>query len=136
MIRLVIAFGVSLGLASACDCVRRSVKDAKRYSEVIFQGTIVEIHESSDGYHFPVATFKVTRVWKGHVGETCEMLSIQETIGCIGFVPTVKVGAEFLVYAGRLLGDLIPLQCQSDLVSRARDQIRELGSGRKPEKAK
>ena len=95
------------------------------------------MHESAE--HFQVATFKVTRVWKGNVGETFEMLAFQERSGCLGFLPTVEIGADFLVYARRpspSVPDYLPLPCQANLTSRARDQIQKLGLGRKPKKSR
>jgi hypothetical protein len=113
-----------------------SVKDAKRAAEIVFQGTVVAIHESDQ--HFPIATFKVTHVWKGKVTETFEMLAIQEQSSCLGFLPTVGIGADILVYARRLNPstlDFFPLPCQTDLVSRTSDQIQQLGLSRKPKKS-
>jgi hypothetical protein len=136
-IRFVVALWASMALASACDCVKLSAKAAEREAEIVFRGTVVAMHESSD--HFPIATFKVVRVWKGDVTETFEMLAMQERSGCLGFGPPVEIGADFLVYARRpspSVSDYLPLPCQSDLASRARDQIQKLGLGRKPQKTK
>ena len=137
LIRFVFALWASMALASACDCVKLSAKVAKREAEIVFRGTVVAMHESSD--HFPIATFKVVRVWKGDVSETFEMPAMQERSGCLGFTPPVEIGAEFLVYARRpnpSVSDYLPLPCQSDLASRTKDQFQELGPGRKPQKSK
>jgi hypothetical protein len=131
--RFLIALWATAGLVSACDCARLPVKDARLAAEIIFRGTVVNIHESPE--HFPVATFKVTRVWKGNVSRTFEMLAFREDAGCIGFLPTVEIGADFLIYARRLdrnAPDYLPLPCQTDLISRAGDQLRKLGSGKEP----
>jgi len=83
LIRLAIAICASIQLVSACDCIRLSVKDAKRGSRIVFRGTVVAMHESAQ--RFPVATFKVVRVWKGNVSETFEMFAFQEVSGSHGW---------------------------------------------------
>ena len=135
--RLMLALWISVQLAAACDCIRLPVKDARRGAEIVFQGTIVATHESDQ--HDPVATFKVVRVWKGNLNETFQMTAFHEAMGCIGFMQKVEVGAELLVYAHRLdasVSDYVPMPCQTDLVSRAADQIRTLGPGTRPAKSK
>jgi hypothetical protein len=137
LMRLIIVLCASIQLAAACDCIRLPVKDARRGAEIVFQGTIVAMHESDQ--HFPVATFKVVRVWKGNLNETFEMPAIQEGMSCLGFTHKVEIGAEFLVYARKIVPSdtlYFPLPCQTDLVSRAADQIRALGRARKPATSK
>ena len=52
-----------------------------------------------------MVVFKVTRVWKGDVGQEFEMPAIEETSACIGFWPSfLKVGEDLLVYASRFGG--------------------------------
>jgi hypothetical protein len=127
----------SIGAAFACDCVQVPVKNAKRGADIVFRGTVVAMRGSET--HEPVATFKVVRVWKGEVTELFEMPAIQEVYSCLGFLPTVEVGADILVYARRLVPsdpDYFPLTCQTELSARAMDQIQQLGLGRKPKKSK
>jgi len=114
-----------------------SVKDARRSSEVVFEGTVVAMHESDP--HVPVATFKVARVWKGNINETFEMPAFQDSTVCLGFLPRIEVGAVFLVYARRLVPSdsyYFPLPCETDLASNASGQIRALGRFRRPRKSK
>jgi len=133
LLRFAFGLWVSLGLACACDCVQLPSRQAERAAEIVFQGTVVALRDSGTGY--PIAVFKVSRVWKGHVSETFEMPARKEVFGCIGFIPTVEVGAEFLVYAYRLVPsdhEYLPQPCQTDLVRRAAKQLQDLGDGQKP----
>ena len=71
--------------------------------------------------------------------ETSEMLAHQEENNCLGFVQKVEIGAEFVVYARRLdpsVSDYFPLPCQTEIASKAADQIRMLGRGSRPQKSK
>lgn len=127
---------VSMGLCYGCDCIRLPVKNAKREADIVFLGTITSVRNSGNT---PRAVFKVTRVWKGNVTDSFEMPALQEVYSCLGFLPKVEVGAEILVYARMIVPsdpDYYPLTCQTTLASKAADQIRDLGSGRKPRHSK
>jgi hypothetical protein len=135
--RFVIVLWGSIGLGFACDCLRLPVKDAERGADIVFRGTIIALRGTET--HNPVATFKVVRVWKGNVKETFEMPASQESYGCLGFGPKVEVSADILVYAHRLVRsdpDYFPMTCQTELATKAKDQIQQLGFGRKPKKSK
>ena len=137
LFRFTIVLWASIGVGLACDCVRLPVKEAKRGADIVFRGTVVAMRGSET--HQPVATFKVVRVWKGDVTEIFEMPAIQEVHGCLGFGPTVEVGADLLIYAHRLVPselDYFPMTCQTELAAKAMDQIQQLGFGRKPKHPK
>jgi hypothetical protein len=98
-----------------------SPKQAKRFSEVVFQGTI-------DGFKGSgldrIVIFRVSRVWKGAVGTTCEMPAIETQGGfCTAFWRgLLVVGNELVVYASHLhsskRNEYLPLRGKSILVSR------------------
>ena len=121
-------------VAVACDCVELPAKVAKASAEIVFRGTVTSLRDSGKGY--PMAVFRVARVWKGNVPETYEMAARKELFGCIGFVAPVEIGSEFLVYAGRIdrsIGsEYIPQPCQTKLTKDAEGQLRALGRGRSP----
>ena len=116
----------------ACDCIPVPAREAKRYADVVFRGTIVRVRDSGTGYK--VVVFQVSRVWKGQVQETFEVGNLGGDL-CNGFLPYLhlKVGDELIVYAHRTPPDseYFPLTCNTDLVERAKD-IQRLGPGRKP----
>jgi hypothetical protein len=121
-------------LLAQCDDINVTPKQAKGFSEVVFQGTI-------DGFKGSgvdrTVIFRVIRVWKGPVGPTFEMPAI-ETDGelCNAFWRgLLVVGNELVVYASHLRSpnrnEYLPMRGKSILVSRATD-IGELGRGHKP----
>jgi hypothetical protein len=116
----------------AYDCIVVPAREAMRYCDVVFRGTIVRVRDSSEG--FKVVVFHVNRVWKGQMQETFEVGNFGGD-SCNGFLPylPLKAGDELLVYAHRLSADseYFPLTCNTDLVERAKD-IQKLGPGRKP----
>jgi hypothetical protein len=71
------------------------------HSEVVFRGTIVELRDSQKPADLPAGfardtkktvVFRVSRVWKGEVGETFEMPAVEETSACVGFWPSILKG--------------------------------------------
>ncbi len=117
-----------------CDDVYVSPKQAKRFSEVVFQGTIAGFKGSGVDR---TVIFRVSRVWKGPVGPTFEMPAIETDGGvCSAFWKgLLVVGNELVVYASRLpvsnRNECFPMRGKSILVSRATD-ISQLGRGHKP----
>ena len=134
IVRFLVALFTATCLLAQCDDVYVSPKQAKRFSEVVFQGTIAGFKGS--GLDRTVV-FRVSRVWKGPVGPILEMPAI-ETDGelCIAFWRgLLVVGNELIIYASHLpssnRNEYLPLRGKSILVSRAED-ISQLGKGRKP----
>jgi hypothetical protein len=88
-----------------------------------------------------MAVFRVSRVWKGDVGETFEMPAVEETSACMGFWPSdLKVGSDLLVYAWRVGSAYYTGICGSHILARengkdAKD-FEELGPGAKPKTKK
>jgi hypothetical protein len=133
-------------MAFGCECRPVSVREAKNQAEVVFRGTIVGFRSSTDDeaelssnakHGWPIAIFRVTRVWKGQVGLTFEMPAIAEGANCFGFWLTfLKVGTDLLVYAYRIdgAGDYITNICNgTDLASRTK-HFAQLGPGHEPRK--
>ena len=130
----------------ACDCTEPTVQAKRDHAELIFRGTIVELRDSSGPDRISpglardtkkTAVFKVTRVWKGQVGQTFEMPGIEETSGCIGFWPSfLKVGEDLLVYASRFGGsDHLTSICGGHKPAKdAEKDFKVLGPGKEPER--
>jgi hypothetical protein len=131
----------------ACDCKEPSVQAKRDHADIIFRGTIIELHDSSKpatiaaGFAHDsgkVVVFKVTRIWKGHVGETFGMPGIEETSACIGFWPgSVKVGQDLLVYASHFgTPDYLTSICGNHKPAKdAEKDFKELGPGKEPERS-
>ena len=138
---------LAIGRCYACSCKEPSVQAKRDHAEIIFRGTIIELHDSSKpadtavGFAHDtgkVVVFKVTRVWKGHVGETFEMPGIEETSACIGFWPDfLKIGQDLLVYAthfGR--SDYLTSICGNHKPAKDSEKdFTELGPGNEPERS-
>jgi hypothetical protein len=138
--------GVSVG--HACDCREPSVRFKRDHAELIFRGIIVELRDSSRGAVDITAgfahdtgknvVFRVSRVWKGNVGQTFEMPGIEETSACTGFWPDyLRVGADLLVYALHLDGSqyITGICGGHKLAKDAKKDFRTLGRGREIESA-
>jgi hypothetical protein len=139
-------------IVQACGCVEASVQAKREHADVIFRGTIVELREAKEsatglrsmGHDtHKIAIFRVSRVWKGEVGETFEMPAIEETTACIGFWPTyLKIGSDLLVYARRFETEYYTGVCGGHkLVTDQINQVAEkdfevLGRGEVPRKRK
>ncbi len=122
----------SVSAARGCDCAEVSVKEAKKWADVVFRASITDI---SEGKVF----FRVDRVWKGNVGRTFEMPEFREEAACLGFWPThLKVGNDLLVYAKRMpLGStdgayFTNICTRTRLSSSASEDFSRLGRGTAP----
>ena len=135
LVRLAFVLFASTRLFAQCDDIEVSTKEAKHFSEVVFQGSV----ESFKGSGIDrTVLFRVSRVWKGQVGPTFEMPALETDGGmCTAFWKgLLAVGNELMVYASRPylaagIKDLLPIRSKTTLVSRARD-ISALGRGHKP----
>ena len=131
--RLVLCLMASSGSAIACSCFLPSVADAKKDAEVVFQGTITEIKDST-------VFFRVARKWKGQVSRVFTMPDARETGACRGFEPKLlSVGNDLLVYANRLPdskdGAYFTSICtRTGLAKKAREDFGKLGRASPPEK--
>jgi hypothetical protein len=135
---------LAVSLCAACDCREPSVEVKRDHAEIIFRATIVELRDSSkpssiSGFGRDLGknvVFRVSNVWKGHVGQTFEMRAIEETTMCVGFWPDyLKVGEDLLVYATRF-GDSEFLTAICGQHKRAKDALGDfkiLGPGKAPE---
>lgn len=145
-VKLAIVFLVLVEVAQACSCRPVSANEALGNADVVFRGTIAEIRNPQTEplntvlQHPPRrVVFRVTRVWKGVVGETFEMPAIEHTGGyCLGFWRhLLVVGNDLLVYAYRTKGtaDYTTNICShTQLASDAEKDLRELGLGTAPKK--
>lgn len=132
LMRLASVLFASTCLFAQCDDITISTSHAKRISEVVFQGTVEGFKGSGSDR---MVIFRVSRVWKGRVGPTIEMLA-WETTGnaCNAFWQgLLEVGNELVVYASRPFPprDLLPIRGKTTLVSRAVN-LGALGRGHKP----
>jgi hypothetical protein len=113
------------------------------HSEVVFRGTIIELRDSQKPADLPagfaqdtkkIVVFRVSRVWKGEVGETFEMPAVEETSACVGFWPSIlKVGSDLLVYAYHSGGaDYYTGICGGHKLAVGAKDFKELGRGKGP----
>jgi len=135
MVRLALVLFASTCLFAQCDDIEVSTKEAKHFSEVVFQSTVEGFKGSGADR---TVIFRVSRVWKGQVGPTFEMPAIETEGGlCTAFWKgLLAVGNELVVYASRPylsagIKDLLPIRSKTTLASRAKD-ISALGRGHKP----
>lgn len=133
--RLLLITFTSSCLFAQCDDVAVPAKQARRYSDVVFQGTVEGFKGSGVDR---TVIFRVTRVWKGRVGPTFEMLAVETAGGlCPAFWKGLLApGNELVVYASRPflaegVKDLLPIRSKSTLASQAKD-ISALGHSHKP----
>jgi hypothetical protein len=138
---------LALGLCHACDCTEPSVEARRDRAELIFRGTIVELRDSFKSADIApgfardtrkTVVFRVSRVWKGQVGQTFEMPGIEETSACIGFWPDfLKVGEDLLVYASRYGGSGYRTSiCGNHKRAKdAKKDFKTLGPGKEPQRS-
>jgi hypothetical protein len=134
VVRFLIALFASRCLMAQCDDIEVSAKQAKRFSELVFQGTIETLKGAGSDR---TVVFRVSRVWKGQVGQTFEMPAVETDGGlCTAFWRgLLVVGNELVVYASRVpawdRNEYLPYRAKTTLVSNARD-LSQLGRGHKP----
>ncbi len=138
---------VGARLCAGCNCSEPKVEFKRDHAEVIFRGTIIELRSSSKKFAITAGwgedlgktvVFRVSRVWKGRVGQTFEMPAIEETSMCVGFWPNyLKVGEELLVYASHYEGsEYITGICGGHKQAKdAQKDFRILGRGGGPEQS-
>lgn len=133
-----------MGIAQACNCREPKVQFKKDHSDVVFRGTIIELRDSDKAAGISagwgrdtkkIAVFRVSRVWKGEVGQTFEMPAVEETSMCLGFWPNaLMLGADLLIYADRsqVLGredEYYTSICGFHKSARGSKDLRKLGPG-------
>lgn len=139
-LQLLAILGTSITAVYGCNCSEPTVKDAAARATVIFRGTLTALKSSGkasfrrSSESEKIAVFSVTRVWKGDVGKAFEMAAVLEEADCLGFAPQfLKPGAELLVYAFRLEGELITGICtRTRFVRYGSEDFKELGPGHFP----
>ena len=135
------------GIAHACNCREPKVEFKKDHSDVVFRGTIIELRDSDKAAGISamwgrdtrkMAVFRVSRVWKGEVGQTFEMPAVEETSMCLGFLPdALMVGADLLIYADRVQvpgreSEYYTSICGFHKSARSAHDLRKLGRGEEP----
>lgn len=132
------------GLCHACSCSEQSVQVKRDRAQIIFRGTIVELREFSKlarlfGHDTKrTVVFRVSRVWKGQVGQTFEMPAVEERAACIGFTShLLKVGEDLLVYALRFGGpEYATSICGNHKrATDAEQDFKTLGPGQEPQRS-
>jgi len=137
---------LSSGIVYACSCREPSVEDKKNHSDVVFRGTITALRDAekpagiSAGWGRDtkkIAVFRVSRVWKGEVGQSFEMPAVQETSVCFGFWPPfLKVGNDLLIYASHSIfseSEYYTSICGFHKPASAAKDLEELGPGQEPQ---
>jgi hypothetical protein len=144
--RFFVALAFQAAAAYACSCIDITVDMAKSHAEVVFSGTITALRDSEKGSGFApefvrdskkIVVFRVSRVWKGEVGQTFEMPALEETSACIGFWPSIlTVGNDLLVYASRFSGrgPYFTTICNRTALSKDSKDFDQLGPGEEPKK--
>jgi hypothetical protein len=75
ILRLAVMLCLLPAVGRSCDCVVIPAPEARRYSEIVFRGTVVRYRHTEKGD--PMTVFQVSRVWKGPVTAEFEMLAVQ-----------------------------------------------------------
>ena len=134
MVRFAFFLFASTSLFAQCDDIEVSARQAKHFSDVVFQGTVEGFGGSGADR---TVIFRVSRVWKGQVSRTFEMPAIQTDGGlCTAFwYGLLALRNELVVYASRYpwmpRREYLPLRSKTTLVGRATD-LSQLGRGHKP----
>lgn len=131
---------MSIGAVNACECMGSTVQLGKDGGQVVFRGTVIALRPAPKrrvpGDTGRIAVFRVSRVWKGKVGEIFEMPADEATAACWGFSPLLAVGDELLVFAHQLWGsDYATNFCRTKRVKFASKDLEELGPGEEPKPA-
>ena len=127
---------MSIGVVNACECMGSTVQNGKDGADVVFRGTLTALRPAPK-IRFPgdtgrIAVFRVSRVWKGKVGDIFEMPADEATAACWGF-SSLTIGDELLVYARQLGGTHFASNfCHTRRVKFASKDLVELGLGEEP----
>jgi hypothetical protein len=138
---VIFSFIMLVDIAQACSCIPITAAEASRRADVVFRGTIVDIHDvciEPPQLWKRVAIFRVSRVWKGVVGDSFEMPAIENPGGlCYGFAKgLLAIGNELIVYANRssATGQYSTGLCSHTALASRTHDILELGPGKMPAK--
>ena len=106
-----------------------------KHSDVVFRGTITDLRDTGKGYG--VVVFRITRVWKGHVGPILEMPALVDPAAspCVSLLwpGRLEIGGDLLVYAHKVNdGTLLTSTCSRTRFARDSQDFKILGAGRPP----
>ena len=145
LFRLLFSLFVLVRAAHGCGCLAIDGQEAFKKADVVFRGTVTDIHEAKHDLIGAVleppkrvAVIQVDRVWKGAVSKIFE-LPLQATSRnqpCASWEYEVfSVGNEVLVYAHRsqTSGEYVTGNCShTGLVKDSGGDIKHLGLGKSP----
>jgi hypothetical protein len=116
-------------VSSACTQIPLSAKAAKHGAHTVFVGTITALRAGDDGDR--IATFRISRIWKGKASENFEMSMLYFSCYSIDVPVSVEIGAELLIFAGPTAHSQNGLmEWQLLTTDSGRQRLQELGSGR------
>jgi hypothetical protein len=123
---------IAVRMASCCEIVQTSLKQALRRSEIVFRGSIEDVTTDE-------IVFRVKRVWKGHVSATFSMPKVISGSPCIpGFYQhNISRGTELMVFARRMPqfnidGYLTEPGSHTAPIQDAHEDLKKLGNGHPP----
>jgi hypothetical protein len=137
---------LSVGTAYGCSCSEPSPQFKIEHSELIFRGRITALRDTTKVPSLEarslardtgkMVVFRVSRIWKGDLGQTFEMPALEETSVCWGFWPDfLKVGNDLLVYASHAVpggAEYITAICGFHKLAENAKDLKILGPGRPP----
>jgi len=150
ILRLLIAVMLLGGAAQACSCRPIDVRKAVADADVVFRGTVIDIHDAKRDVltdilqpRKHIVVFRVNRVWKGDIGETfaisaqevAPITQIRAAANCMGWWDDAAVGDELLVYARHTpeTDEYTTSICyRTKLAKRSAQDLQELGPGKPP----
>jgi hypothetical protein len=115
------------------DSPERKVADWLKTSTVTFSGEVIKLERVRETLEV-IATFAVNEVWKGSLSPTIELKTMM-----VPDSPSFQIGMQYIVYAFGPPKDLSAWGCTGTADTRepfAKEQIKILGKGKLPEKAK
>ncbi len=122
----------SIDAAMACSCAPPPPpKQALAGSTAVFAGKCVDVTIKDNQ---KIATFEVTRVWKGEVGEKVVVTTAVHGATC-GFAFTTKGDATYLVYCYGEKDKLATNICtRTNTLAGGKQDLKDLGEGSEPKK--
>jgi hypothetical protein len=138
MIGITILLGFTRLEARACTCelpfgnltLKQQVKKAKKQSQAVFVGEVIQIIQKPESYGVSVK-FRVGNVWKGKLSKEVTIFTGLGGGDC-GY--RFEVGESYLVYASGSNEHLSTNICQRTAPRSANGDMKLLGKGKLPVK--
>ena len=131
--RLFVGLIFAAGLGAACEAVYLPANGEKKHAEVVFRGTISEYRDSGTGYK--IAVYRVSRVWKGRVGQTMELSTFPgySDAPCASFSTKLfDIGSDVIVFARKEKGKDFLTGYWWALSAQHYPYLSQLGPGKQP----